>query len=122
MVQIHPYTMHLISRLLTIYYFSRSCLGGSYTPQGGPPSYPRTQESMIVNSVGSPASVAPSPLQGPHSQPASVIYFETPILFVALNDGNLGATCGCHYANSFTQSSHIRPITIFGQRQVAYPT
>uniref|UniRef100_A0AAR5PM40 Mediator of RNA polymerase II transcription subunit 13 n=1 Tax=Dendroctonus ponderosae TaxID=77166 RepID=A0AAR5PM40_DENPD len=51
---------------------SRSCLGGSYTPQGGPPSYPRTQESMIVNSVGSPASVAPSPLQGPHSQPASV--------------------------------------------------
>ncbi|XP_050307755.1 mediator of RNA polymerase II transcription subunit 13 isoform X2 [Anthonomus grandis grandis] len=51
---------------------SRTCLGGSYTPQGGPPSYPRTQESMIVNSVGSPASVAPSPLQGPHSQPASV--------------------------------------------------
>ncbi|XP_066252253.1 mediator of RNA polymerase II transcription subunit 13 isoform X2 [Euwallacea similis] len=51
---------------------SRSNLGGSYTPQGGPPSYPRTQESMIVNSVGSPASVAPSPLQGPHSQPASV--------------------------------------------------
>ncbi|CAH1135801.1 unnamed protein product [Ceutorhynchus assimilis] len=50
----------------------KTCMGGSYTPQGGPPSYPRTQESMIVNSVGSPASVAPSPLQGPHSQPASV--------------------------------------------------
>ncbi|XP_030745213.1 mediator of RNA polymerase II transcription subunit 13 isoform X2 [Sitophilus oryzae] len=51
---------------------SRTCLGGSYTPQGGPPSYPRTQESLTVNSVGSPASVAPSPLPGPHSQPASV--------------------------------------------------
>ncbi|XP_076275455.1 mediator complex subunit skuld isoform X2 [Rhynchophorus ferrugineus] len=51
---------------------SRTCLGGSYTPHGGPPSYPRTQESLAVNSVGSPASVAPSPLPGPHSQPASV--------------------------------------------------
>ncbi|XP_031353032.1 mediator of RNA polymerase II transcription subunit 13 isoform X2 [Photinus pyralis] len=45
---------------------------GSYTPQGGPPSYPRTQESMAIPSVGSPASVAPSPLANPHSQPASV--------------------------------------------------
>ncbi|KAL1498030.1 hypothetical protein ABEB36_008892 [Hypothenemus hampei] len=51
---------------------TRASLSGSYTPVGGPPSYPRTQESMIVNSVGSPASVVPSPLQGPHSQPASV--------------------------------------------------
>ncbi|XP_060523412.1 mediator of RNA polymerase II transcription subunit 13 isoform X2 [Cylas formicarius] len=48
------------------------CCGGSYTPQGGPPSYPRTQESVAANSVGSPASIAPSPLPGPHSQPASV--------------------------------------------------
>ncbi|XP_074027649.1 mediator complex subunit skuld isoform X2 [Leptinotarsa decemlineata] len=45
---------------------------GSYTPQGGPPSYPRTQESMAIPSVGSPPSVAPSPLPNPHSQPASV--------------------------------------------------
>ncbi|XP_049817024.1 mediator of RNA polymerase II transcription subunit 13 isoform X3 [Aethina tumida] len=45
---------------------------GSYTPQGGPPSYPRTQESMAIPSVGSPASVAPSPLPNPNSQPASV--------------------------------------------------
>ncbi|XP_018561806.1 mediator of RNA polymerase II transcription subunit 13 isoform X2 [Anoplophora glabripennis] len=45
---------------------------GSYTPQGGPPSYPRTQESMAIPSVGSSPSVAPSPLPNPHSQPASV--------------------------------------------------
>ncbi|XP_044252330.1 mediator of RNA polymerase II transcription subunit 13-like isoform X1 [Tribolium madens] len=45
---------------------------GSYTPQGGPPSYPRTQESVAIPSVGSPPSVAPSPLPNPHSQPASV--------------------------------------------------
>lgn len=45
---------------------------GSYTPQGGPPSYPRTQESMAIPSVGSPASVEPSPLPNPHSQPASI--------------------------------------------------
>ncbi|XP_044759811.1 mediator of RNA polymerase II transcription subunit 13 isoform X2 [Coccinella septempunctata] len=41
--------------------------------EGGPLSYPRTQESMAVPSVGSPPSVAPSPLPNPHSQqPASV--------------------------------------------------
>lgn len=45
---------------------------GSYTPQGGPPSYPRTQESIAIPSVGTPPSVAPSPLPNPHSQPASV--------------------------------------------------
>ncbi|CAH0563743.1 unnamed protein product, partial [Brassicogethes aeneus] len=45
---------------------------GSYTPQGGPPSYPRTQESTAIPSVGSPPSVAPSPLPNPSSQPASV--------------------------------------------------
>ncbi|XP_072397237.1 mediator of RNA polymerase II transcription subunit 13 isoform X2 [Diabrotica undecimpunctata] len=48
------------------------CTSGSYTPQGGPPSYPRTQESTAIPSVGSPPSVAPSPLPNPHSQPASV--------------------------------------------------
>uniref|UniRef100_A0A6P7FLV9 Mediator of RNA polymerase II transcription subunit 13 n=1 Tax=Diabrotica virgifera virgifera TaxID=50390 RepID=A0A6P7FLV9_DIAVI len=48
------------------------CISGSYTPQGGPPSYPRTQESTAIPSVGSPPSVAPSPLPNPHSQPASV--------------------------------------------------
>ncbi|XP_056640705.1 mediator of RNA polymerase II transcription subunit 13-like isoform X1 [Diorhabda sublineata] len=48
------------------------CNSGSYTPQGGPPSYPRTQESTAIPSVGSPPSVAPSPLPNPHSQPASV--------------------------------------------------
>ncbi|XP_017781580.1 PREDICTED: mediator of RNA polymerase II transcription subunit 13 isoform X2 [Nicrophorus vespilloides] len=45
---------------------------GLYTPHGGPPSYPRTQESMVIPSVGSPPSAAPSPLPNPHSQPASV--------------------------------------------------
>ncbi|KAK9883147.1 hypothetical protein WA026_001345 [Henosepilachna vigintioctopunctata] len=44
-----------------------------FTQQEGPLSYPRTQESMAVPSVGSPPSVAPSPLPNPHSQqPASV--------------------------------------------------
>lgn len=53
--------------------FPSSCrCQGSYTPQGGPPSYPRTQESMAIPSVGSPPSAAPSPLPNPHSQPASV--------------------------------------------------
>lgn len=47
--------------------------GGSCTPQGGPPSYPRTQESLTVPSVGSPPSAAPSPLPNPHSQPPSDI-------------------------------------------------
>lgn len=45
--------------------------GGSCTPQGGPPSYPRTQESLTVPSVGSPPSAAPSPLPNPHSAPPS---------------------------------------------------
>lgn len=63
-------------------------MGGSGTPPGGLPSYPRCQsmtpmtpnplpnlhggESVPVPSVGSPASAAPSPLPNPHSQPASV--------------------------------------------------
>ncbi|CAH1098511.1 unnamed protein product [Psylliodes chrysocephalus] len=51
---------------------SERCASGSYTPQGGPPSYPRTQESTAIPSVGTPPSVAPSPLPNPHSQPASV--------------------------------------------------
>ncbi|KAI4455970.1 rag1-activating protein 1 [Holotrichia oblita] len=58
-----PYT----DRLVTAYGCS-----GSYTPHGGPPSYPRTQESVAIPSVGSPASAAPSPLPNPSSQPASV--------------------------------------------------
>ncbi|XP_022903442.1 mediator of RNA polymerase II transcription subunit 13 isoform X2 [Onthophagus taurus] len=46
---------------------------GSCTPHGGPPSYPRTQESLAIPSVGSPQSAAPSPLPNPSSeQPASV--------------------------------------------------
>lgn len=53
------------------YSLSRYQQGGSCTPQGGPPSYPRTQESLTVPSVGSPPSAAPSPLPNPHSQPAS---------------------------------------------------
>lgn len=53
----------------TLYDFR--CIG-SYTPQGGPPSYPRTQESTAAPSDGSPPSAAPSPLQNPNSQPASV--------------------------------------------------
>ncbi|XP_018318970.1 mediator of RNA polymerase II transcription subunit 13 isoform X4 [Agrilus planipennis] len=52
---------------------------GSYTPQGGPPSYPRTQESLAIPSVGSPPSVAPSPLPNPNSQPASVPPGEQPM-------------------------------------------
>lgn len=55
----------------TLFFWNSRCTG-SYTPQGGPPSYPRTQESMAIPSVGSSPSVAPSPLPNPHSQPASV--------------------------------------------------
>lgn len=58
--------------LISFYNFYSFRCTGSYTPQGGPPSYPRTQESLAIPSVGTPPSVAPSPLPNPHSQPASV--------------------------------------------------